>query len=92
MLGPYFEAYLKLYGRGAIGFIERTLIGMEEEVHEHGVGTISELFDGNPPYRARGAISLAMSVGEILRSLALLEESKQEYHDVNPIISYTLPL
>jgi len=33
-----------------------------------------------------------MSVGEILRSLALLEESKQEYHDVNPIISYTLPL
>lgn len=92
LLGPYFEAYLKLYGRGAIGFIERTLIGMEEEVHEHGVGTISELFDGNPPYRARGAISLAMSVGEILRSLALLEESKQEYHDVNPIISYTLPL
>lgn len=90
LLGPYFEAYLRLYGRGAIGFVERTLIGMEEEVHEHGIGTISELFDGNPPYRARGAISLAMSVGEIIRSLALLEESKLRYPDVNPIISYDL--
>lgn len=90
LLGPYFEAYLRLYGRGAIGFVERTLIGMEEEVHEHGIGTISELFDGNPPYRGRGAISLAMSVGEILRSLTLLEESKQKYPDVNPIISYDL--
>lgn len=90
LLGAYFEAYLKLYGRGAIGFVERTLIGMEEEVHEHGVGTISELFDGNPPYRGRGAISLAMSVGEILRSLALLDEHKQKYQDINPIISYNL--
>ncbi|MDY5858049.1 MAG: amylo-alpha-1,6-glucosidase [Porphyromonas sp.] len=90
LLGPYFEAYLRLYGRGAIGFVERTLIGMEEEVHEHGIGTISELFDGNPPYRGRGAISLAMNVGEILRSLALLERSKQQYPDVNPIISYDL--
>lgn len=90
LLGAYFEAYLKIYGRGAIGFIERTLIGMEEEVHQHGVGTISELFDGNPPHKGRGAISFAMSVGEILRSLSLLEERKQEYHDVNPIISYSI--
>lgn len=90
LLGPYFEAYLRLYGRGAIGFVERTLIGMEEEVHEHGIGTISELFDGNPPYRGRGAISLAMSVGEILRSLALLEASRGKYPAVDPIISYDL--
>lgn len=90
LLGPYFEAYLKLYGRGAIGFVERTLLGMEEEIHTHGIGTISELFDGNPPYRGRGAISLAMSVGEILRSLALLEESKQYYEEINPIINYDL--
>lgn len=90
LLGPYFEAYLRLYGRGAIGFVERTLIGMEEEIHEHGIGTISELFDGNPPNRERGAISLAMSVGEILRSLVLLERHKGQYKDVNPIISYDL--
>lgn len=88
LLGAYIEAYLRLYGRGGISFAERTLIGMEEEVHEHGIGTISELFDGNPPYRARGAISLAMSVGEIIRALVLLEETKQQYHNTNTIIHY----
>lgn len=90
LLGPYLEAYLKLYGRGGISFAERTLVGMDEEVHEHGVGTISELFDGNPPYRARGAISLAMSVGEIIRALALIDEAKQKYDNINPIIRYDL--
>ena len=89
LLGSYFEAYLKLYGQGAISFVERTLIGMEEELQEHGVGTISELFDGNPPFKGRGAISFAMSVGEILRSLKLLEEAKREYDTQTlPIIRY----
>ncbi len=78
LLGAYFEAYIKLYGKLSISFIERTLIGMEVEMQEHGLGTISELFDGNPPHKGRGAISFAMSVGEILRSLALLEELKDK--------------
>ncbi len=79
LLGAYFEAYIKLYGKMSISFIEKTLIGMEVEMQEHGLGTIGELFDGNPPYKGRGAISLAMSVGEILRSLHLLEEVKKKY-------------
>lgn len=90
LLGSYIEAQLKLQGRSAISFIERMLIGMEEELQEHGVGTISELFDGNPPFRGRGAISFAMSVGELLRSLYLLEEEKEKYNYINPIIRYDL--
>ena len=89
LLGPYFEACIKLYGRSAISFIENTLIGMEEELQQHGVGTVSELFDGNPPFKGRGAISFAMSVGELLRSLALLEEAKSKYDtQILPIIRY----
>lgn len=89
LLGAYFQAYIRLYGRGAISFIENTLVGMEEELQKHGVGTISELFDGNPPFTGRGAISFAMSVGEILRSLALLKEVKEKYDTPNlPIIRY----
>lgn len=80
LLGAYFDAYLKLYGKGALSYIDRTLVGMEQEVREHGIGTISELFDGNPPYRGRGAISLAMSVGEIIRSLYMLDKAKAEYY------------
>lgn len=90
LLGAYIEAYLKLYGRSGISFAERTLVGMEEEMHEHGIGTISELFDGNPPYRARGATSLAMNVGEIIRALALVEETKQQHSNTNSVIRYSL--
>ncbi len=79
LLGAYFEAYIKLYGKMSISFIEKTLIGMEVEMQEHGLGTISEIFDGSPPYKGRGAISLAMSVGEILRSLYLLDKAKETY-------------
>lgn len=89
LLGPYFEACLKLYGRSAISFIEQTLIGMEQELQEHGVGTISELFDGNPPFKGRGAISFAMSVGEILRSLYLLQQAQSKYDtQPQPLIRY----
>lgn len=89
LLGPYFEACLKHYGRSAISFIEQTLIGMEQELQEHGIGTISELFDGNPPFKGRGAISFAMSVGEILRSLHLLQQAQSKYDtQPQPLIRY----
>ena len=38
------------------------------------VGSIAELFDGNPPFRGRGAVSFAMNVAEILRVLKLLSK------------------
>lgn len=72
--GFYMEACLKLYKRTRLSFIERQMVGYEDEMFNHCVGTIPELFDGNPPFRGRGAISFAMNVGEILRTLELLEK------------------
>ena len=72
----YLEACLKLYKRTRLSFVERQLIGYEDEVMNHCLGTIPEFFDGNPPYPGRGAISFAMNVGEVLRTLALLEKYK----------------
>jgi len=74
--GFYLEACLKLYKRTRLSFVERQLIGYEDEVMSHCLGTIPEYFDGNPPYSGRGAISFAMNVGEVLRTLALLEKYK----------------
>lgn len=74
--GFYLEACLKLYKRTRLSFVERQLIGYEDEVTSHCLGTIPEYFDGNPPYSGRGAISFAMNVGEVLRTLALLEKYK----------------
>ena len=74
--GFYMEACLKLYKRSRLSFIERHLVGYEDEMNYHCLGTISELFDGNPPFHGRGAMSFAMNVGEVLRTLELLEKYK----------------
>ena len=42
----------------------------------HCLSTLPELFDGNPPFHGRGAISFAMNVAEVLRTLELLEKYK----------------
>ena len=72
--GFYMEASLKLYKRTRLSFVERQMVGYEDEMSYHCLGTISELFDGNPPFTGRGAISFAMNVAEILRALELLEK------------------
>ncbi len=74
--GFYMEACLKLYKRSRLSFIERQLVGYEDEMSYHCLGSISELFDGNPPFHGRGAMSFAMNVAEILRTLELLERYK----------------
>ena len=71
--GFYMEACLKLYRRTRLSFIQRQMVGYEDEMDYHCLGTISELFDGNPPFHGRGAMSFAMNVAEILRTLNLLE-------------------
>ncbi len=72
--GFYMEACLKLYKRSRLSFIERQMVGYEDEIDYHALGTISELFDGNPPFHGRGAMSFAMNVAEILRTMRLLEK------------------
>ena len=72
--GFYMEASLKLYKRTRLSFIERMMVGYEDEMDYHAIGTISELFDGNPPFHGRGAMSFAINVAEILRTMKLLEK------------------
>lgn len=74
--GFYMEACLRLYKRTRLSFIECQMVGYEDEMTRHCVGTIPELFDGNPPFNGRGAISFAINVAEILRTLEFLEKYK----------------
>ena len=74
--GFYMEACLKLFKRTRLSFIERQMVGYEDEMMNHCLGTIPELFDGNPPFKGRGAISFAMNVAEILRTLELLNKRR----------------
>ena len=74
--GFYMEACLRVYKRTRLSFIQRQMIGYEDEMVQHCVGTIPELFDGNPPFNGRGGISFAINVAEVLRTLELLEKYK----------------
>ena len=67
LFGFYADAYFKVFGISGVGFIERMLIGYEDEMAKGCVGSLSEMYDGNPPYTGRGAVSTAKNVGEILR-------------------------
>ena len=70
--GFYMEACLKLHKNTRLSFIERQMVGYEDEMNYHALGSISELFDGNPPFHGRGGMSFAMNVAEVLRSIKLL--------------------
>ena len=72
--GFYMEACLKLYKNTRLSFIERQMVGYEDEMNYHALGSISELFDGNPPFHGRGAMSFAMNVAEILRATKMLAQ------------------
>ncbi len=76
--GFYLEACMRLYSRSRLSFIERQMVGYDDEMFYHCLGTISELFDGNPPFKGRGAISFAMNVAEILRAKHILKRFKAE--------------
>ena len=79
--GFYMEACLKLYKTSRLSFISRQLVGYEDEMTNHCLGTIPELFDGNPPFHGRGAISFAMNVAEILRTLELMDKFDYQKED-----------
>ena len=74
LFGFYSDAYLKIFGINGTPFIERMLIGYEEEMTEGCIGSLSELYDANPPYTGRGAVSTAKNVGEILRTIKNVRE------------------
>lgn len=84
LLGFYTDAYLKLYKSAGVSFAENTLVGVEDEMTTHCIGTLPELCDGNPPFTGRGAVSFAMNVAEILRIIRKLE--KYNYNEERSIL------
>lgn len=66
-LGHYAEAYLKIYQKSGLAVIKNLYKGFEPMMQEYGIGTISELYDGDPPHNPSGTISHATGVAELLR-------------------------
>jgi predicted glycogen debranching enzyme len=70
LLGAYVTAYRKVhnYSKESLVDMRSLLQGFEMHLETAGIGTISEIFDGNFPYSPDGCISQAWSVAEVLRA------------------------
>jgi glycogen debranching enzyme len=73
LFGPFCEGWLKVYGEQGVQKVKKLIYGLEEVMSEHGISTISEIYDGDPPHFPKGAISQAWSVGEVLRIIDILD-------------------
>lgn len=73
LIGFYADAYLRVFGLSGVGYIDRMLIGFEEEMSQGCIASLSQLYDGNPPYTGRGAVSHATNVAEVLRAVRSLK-------------------
>ena len=73
LIGFYADAYLRVFGMSGVNYIDRMLIGFEDEMSQGCIGSLSQLYDGNPPYVGRGAVSHATNVAEVLRTLRTLK-------------------
>ncbi len=77
LMGFYADAYLKVFGLSGVGYIDRMMIGFEDEMSQGCIGSLSQLYDGNPPFAGRGAISHATNVAEVLRTTRNLKKFNQ---------------
>ncbi len=76
LIDHFAEGWLRLYGKASISFIEYIYENFENEMLEAGIGSISEVYDGDPPHEAKGAISQAWSVAALLRLNYLIKRAK----------------
>ena len=70
MIGLFIDAWLKVHPEKRHDAREM-LNGFLPHLDDGCVGSISEVFDAEPPYAERGCVAQAWSVAELLRALVL---------------------
>jgi predicted glycogen debranching enzyme len=68
LIGPFIDAWMRVHP-GDAGTALKFLDGFRSELGEACIGTISEVFDAEPPFHPRGCVAQAWSVAEVLRAL-----------------------
>ncbi len=66
LISPFVSAHLRVYGDRELA--RSFLQPLIHHLADHGLGSVSEIFDGDPPFVPRGCIAQAWSVAEVLRA------------------------
>jgi len=71
LIGPFVFAHLRVYQDRTMAksFLEPLI----HHLDDHGLGSVSEIFDGDPPFTPRGCIAQAWGVAELLRAWAAVQ-------------------
>lgn len=76
-LEHYVEASFDIFGNNFVPEAEAILKNFEDDITSYGIGSIAEIYEGDPPHSPCGAISQAWSVGAVLRIAELIDYYKQ---------------
>ncbi|MDH5585270.1 MAG: amylo-alpha-1,6-glucosidase [Nitrospirota bacterium] len=76
LIGPFVLAHHRVYHNPgtALSYLEP----MAHQLNEYGLGTLGEIFDGQPPHAPRGCIAQAWTVAEVLRAWHILHTSTKK--------------
>lgn len=77
LLGHYVQASFNAFGKEFLPAAENIVRNFEDDIATYGIGSIAEIYDGDPPHTPRGAISQAWSVGAVLHIQELIEYYKK---------------
>ncbi|MGK7888631.1 MAG: amylo-alpha-1,6-glucosidase [Leptolyngbyaceae cyanobacterium] len=75
LIGPFVQSHWQVYGDSAAA--RRWLEPMADHLRDAGIGTVSEIFDGEAPFAARGCFAQAWGVAEVLRTWVAVHGSER---------------
>ena len=70
------DAWLSVHGMAGISFLKSQLEMFEEALTEHCVGTLSEVYNGDPPHTGKGAVSMAVNIAGVCYALHKVKSFK----------------
>lgn len=79
LFGIYSDACLKIMQRAGVFQIELLIAELEEEISNGCIGSLSQMYDGNPPYSGHGASSYAPNVAGVLQVLNTLKSYENDF-------------
>jgi predicted glycogen debranching enzyme len=82
LIGAYVEAHLRVH---ADPVAARSLLApFEDHLRDAGLGSVSEILEGDPPHLPRGCIAQAWGVAEVLRAWRLIDEARRSIQSPPP--------
>lgn len=81
----YVKACYTLYGADFTPTVEQIIGNFNEDIQCHGIGSLSKMYDADPPYAPKSAISYAWSVGAVLQLYRLMERAGVRQHNMHSV-------